>query len=170
MEHATRYDQLRFYTFYCLFGWNRNTKSLRPQSVVIEGCGITHVLKMANMNVPSGSLHSVLFRFLGSLRIADVKQKRWVSLLIDPPTHSFNIARQPAINIYRSSKSTHEIIRARKSIARKSKRNSPSGFVNSATAMNAPTNATSSTINNQRRNFGALLLRRQHWMRVARRV
>ena len=114
MKHATRYDQLRFYTFYGLFDRYRTSESLRSQNAVIEECGITHVLKIANMNVPSGSLHSVLFRFLGSLRIADVKQKRWVSLLIDPSVHNIKIPHQPIINNPKTSRSPHDIIQETK--------------------------------------------------------
>lgn len=45
----------------------------------------------------------------------------------------------------------------------------PLGFVKSATAINAPTKARSSAMSSQRKNFGAVLLRRQQLIRVVAR-
>lgn len=49
-------------------------------------------------------------------------------------------------------------------------RSLPFGLVSLATAINAPTKAKSRAIRSQRKNDGACLLRKQHWMRVEMRV
>lgn len=48
---------------------------------------ITHVLTIAVMNVPSGNLHHLSSRRAGSLRMAELWQKRELLLPLDPPMH-----------------------------------------------------------------------------------